>query len=498
MGIRKMVLSLGMPVEIAGTFSNGRSALENMAGLRPDIVITDVRMPVMNGLQLIEEAKALYPSVEFIILSGYSDFEYARTAMKFGISDYVLKPSTEEEFSQVLGNVCDRVLKNRYEFERKYIQNLLFSSMEPTSEKPASQKEYPYHYLALLCMGSFSIKSVDYIKPQLPCWNSYALEKLLNEEPGGNYRCFAFDAAVSNEKVILLSTLDTSVIHVQKIVNRLAANLGQGRMPLTIVLSDLFGDISQLRPIYHDCRICLGNEIVTGKSRVILREKEKPAEKYLAVSNSERQNIQALLHRDDLNGVVQEFLRLSSDWEKAGIPQNICEFSVKYIVSEIYCHNTGLQKQYLLEQLLSRVEVAISSAVYFEDFRSGIVKILNDLAKDSLNGKLNLKIHEVVDLLYDFIRNNYMQQISIEQFARQFGYNSTYISNTFTSVVGVSPYRLITSLRIEKSKELLASFDCPLKDIAEMVGYNDVSYFSRVFKEISGYSPKHFRNQQPH
>ena len=96
-GIIALIGNLGLSVEITGAAEDGMEALELMAATRPDVLITDIRMPGMSGLELIGKAKELYPGTEYVILSGYSEFEYAKQAMRYGVQDYILKPPRKEE-----------------------------------------------------------------------------------------------------------------------------------------------------------------------------------------------------------------------------------------------------------------------------------------------------------------------------------------------------------------------------------------------------------------
>lgn len=93
-------------LECVGLFQDGQSALDAIRQLHPDIVITDIRMPVLSGLELIEKTLESEPQVRFVVISGYRYFEYAQRAIKYGVQDYLLKPIDEEELNRVLGKIC--------------------------------------------------------------------------------------------------------------------------------------------------------------------------------------------------------------------------------------------------------------------------------------------------------------------------------------------------------------------------------------------------------
>ena len=492
-GIKAMIPDLNLPVQIVGACFNGKSALESLETLQPDIVLTDIKMPGMNGLELIQKSREVLPSIEYIILSGYSDFEYVRTAMQYGVNDYILKPFTDQEFREVMKKVCEKVENKKMYNYRRYIQDMLFGNYPEKHKRMEVFPEYRQHYLALLCLGAFSVRSVDFITPDYTVWNWSEIEKRINNKMGKSGQCCVLDAKVANEKIVFLSVTDESVMHVKRFVNETSDYAKQLDMPLTIALSRPFENLEQLNKIHYEARINLSNRIVPGKSSVIIPEDTAPIENYVAIKSQQRKDIQELLSNENLAGVIDHFLLLAEEWQKAKLPQVICEFSAKYLVSEIYNRYDCLQKLYLLEVLLAKVEQAVCTSTGFSDFKEGIVRIMRDIEEDIGRSKINLNVHEVVERIYRYICEHYTEAVSLEQLSKKFGYHVSYISNTFTGIKGISPMKLITNLRIAKAREMLTDSKWPLKEIAAMTGYNDVNYFSRIFKDVVGVSPKQYR-----
>ena len=492
-GIMAMIPDLNLPLQIVGACFNGKSAMESLETLKPDIVLTDIKMPGMNGLELIQKSREVMPSIEYIILSGYSDFEYVRTAMQYGVNDYILKPFTYQEFREVMKKVCEKVENKKMYNYRRYIQELLFNNHPEKNKEAEVPGKYRCHYLALLCLGAFSVRSVDFITPDYTVWNAPEIEKRINDKMGQSGQCCVLDARVTNEKIVFLSVTDESVMHVKRFVNEASNYAKELDMPLTIALSNPFEDIEQLNKIHHEARINLSNRIVLGKSSVIIPEDTAPIENYVAINSQQRKSIHELLGNENLAGVIDQFLLLAEEWKKARLPQVICEFSAKYLVSEIYNRYDFLQKLYFLEDLLSKVEQVVCSSAGFGDFKEGIAGLMRDIEEDVVRSKVNLNVHEVVERIYQYICQHYTEAVSFEQLSRKFGYHASYISNTFTGIKGISPMKLMTNLRIAKAREMLADSKWPLKEIAAMTGYNDVNYFSRIFKEVVGVSPKQYR-----
>lgn len=494
-GIVQLIRNLDLPLAIVSSCTNGEMALEQLEKVSVDLVITDIRMPVMSGLKLIEEGKKRYPDMEYVVLSGYSEFEYARTALRFGVGDYILKPPKQEEIYSVLKDLCGKIENKKQKRDYNVIENMIFSENWDPSSGVEERFKDKYCYLLFICAGPYSAWAESVIHPDGEIWDREHIEKQLGSKLSDNCIYYVFDAKLGNEKLIFLASAEEAIIPVRQLVNQLARYEKLLNLPISIVLSERFSDLREARNRYRKLRLSMSNSVIIGKSHMVMLDNQDPIETYVAIDNNERSNIQKFIKNDDFKSLIQAFHQLCQRWKKEKISQANCEFSVKYLISEIYRNYNELKKEYSIEELLHRVEEVIGSSVSFEQFNEGIVKIIEDINQKVRNLKTNLKIDDVVELFYELITANYAQDISVEQFARQFGYNPTYVANMFTSIKKISPGKLVIHYRMKKAKELLRDSDYLLKDIAAMIGYNDVSYFSRIFKEVTGESPKQFRDR---
>lgn len=247
--------------------------------------------------------------------------------------------------------------------------------------------------------------------------------------------------------------------------------------------------------VYGQLRRCLSIQALIGKSHASFLQEEAEDFTRLGIRNEEKTKLGMLLAKDNLAGVGALLRTLCAKWRQKRFPQVSCQFSVKYLITEIYRVYPELQKKYTMEELLYQIDAVIGASLWFEDFEGGIGGLLDQLHGDVRGGKTNKSIEDAVSLLEEYIRLHFSDNISIESFAGQFGYHPVYVPNQFTVRKKVSPNRLLTNLRMEKAKDYLTHSDYLLKDIAEMTGYKDISYFSRTFKENTGCSPKQFREK---
>lgn len=129
-GIAAQIKRMDLPISITGIYLNGAEALKDLSNSKPDLIITDVQMPVMTGLELISRLKEQQYPAEYLVLSGYAEFEYVQKALRLNVSNYLLKPLRFRELQESLSEVCSRILSRRHEQELLSLQNLFFPSQD--------------------------------------------------------------------------------------------------------------------------------------------------------------------------------------------------------------------------------------------------------------------------------------------------------------------------------------------------------------------------------
>lgn len=198
-GIIALIGNLGLSVEITGAAEDGMEALELMAATRPDVLITDIRMPGMSGLELIGKAKELYPGTEYVILSGYSEFEYAKQAMRYGVQDYILKPPRKEEVGSALEKIYTRVVNSKKAGKKQNVYDYLVNGVQ----KDAAQLETEgcCYYLILFCIGPFTNRTENLIQVGISGFSSKELQEQLCQGLGEGEECLVFDMKQQNEKL---------------------------------------------------------------------------------------------------------------------------------------------------------------------------------------------------------------------------------------------------------------------------------------------------------
>lgn len=493
-GISRLLTKLEGDYELVGEAENGQQGYELVCQLKPDIIITDIRMPVMDGLEMLEKiyAEALTPKA--IVLSAYSEFEYARQALKLGVTEYLLKPINVNDFSKALANARQQVQKERMRQPdemgslEQIIGGLLWGGLEPDASVQA-YVEQKYNIgantpLLQICvyMGSSYDQHLARARRQL--------ELLLSERKDIAWRLLE----VPYEKSIYIVIYGVVQIHsverwFQYEILSDRYNSG-GRAGVGCIQTRGIAGIKEgfatLGP-YMDWNIALGEDVVISYPKITQIQTvpctypvELENQLRVAVCTMDAAQVQKLIER-----FHQHFLG-----GKLYTPREIKESYVRFLwaVINIAKEVGGLDYRNLEQQKLLE---SIMDARTRRELRA---------AADGLVEKLQFKpesedevVHLTVKRAKSMIREFYQTGITLSEIADKLDITPEYLGTQFHKEVGVNFSTYIRDFRIGKAKELLIGTQLKLYEIAEQVGYTDPKYFSRVFKECTGQLPADYR-----
>ncbi len=469
--------------EVVGKASNGEEALERIAELRPHIVFTDISMPIMNGIELIKKIKQQYPHIFVVILSGYSDFQYAQQAIRYGAFSYLLKP-TEENFEEVLSDLKQALEVSKIQQKRKFIYS---HDYQITQEEPFKFQ------VALICIGNYiCIQNEEEIQKQykkevetIP-WN-IIMEELCSE----GREWFVADDQMINQKVVTVKMPFDVGFGSKKFHEQLLATIRKHTSyPVNIYTTRVLIEQEALWDEVKGLREYLRRTIVIGKSNLAYLDK-KETEKINTLdmiktkinmsvkTYSITKNVDELY--TDVKAVIK-YLRANQ------CPQRnvkiICVHMIKLLeLSDVK------QKPHLSEEreveVLKVLSVYTSEEVLFEKLLAFMKRIIfQDVGQDGYREE------DVVA----YVDENFLTIASVEEVADLFGYNYTYFSRMFKQKVGMSLNQYITAKKISMAKELMKNQpDLNIQEVSSLCGYADKRYFSRVFKSESGMSPSEYQ-----
>ena len=485
--------------EIKGEAANSDEALSKINTLKPDLVLMDIRMPGMEGLDVIKTAKLNGFKGKFIIISGFSDFSYAKEAIKLGVNTYITKPVDEDELlasiieiknslksesenKEVLSNYKNRarssilldILYNRLQdknfiysdigLDAKVYQVLVYENLYAGEEKTnytfadllkvTNQDNNSYELLSsdnmdiIILKGSFAM---DRFKNFLKHYDESAFEK-------GSLLDSIFVAY--GRPVLEPEKLHTSFEDVLRLLKRRFFCL-QGQHTLGFEelpdKTDFNNFLSKEKLSDYAKEI---TEYILTFNRKKVAETLYQLEQYLFNVDDSSKDIKLSLA--DMYFQIKEKLKIT-------YPDNQIPFPSNADVID-FCGNTNYLYE-MIEFLSAQAETVMNST--------------GSSSKESIFD----------DILY-YINHNYKTNLKLESIAPLFGYNSAYLGKIFSKNVGENFNSYVDHVRIEKSKELLSDNKLKVYEVAETVGYKNVDYFHKKFKKYEGLSPAEYRRAQ--
>jgi len=472
--------------EVADTACDGADAISKLSGGNIDIVITDIRMPQTDGLALSKYIYENYPETAVIILTGFAEFEYARTAIAYNVTQFLLKPTSKDEIVSAVKEAQQRIIKLRKNdsiakselafLKDQFLQELTYCAVTPETAQQ---------------LKKFQIDLTQYYIAAFQLDRSYAeisrLKELIIRQKTNSF-CFRYNN-------LILSIYFTDDIHtVIQNCNEIAAILKElYRLKVSIAISMLHHTAQEFQNAVFEAIHTLSLNFYS-ESCIAVFDKNSIQSEYVSSTEStltlfEFEN--ALLQRDFSNAssiVSALFIKLQTNFVDSGEVKNIC-CQIYYIVYRVIAkYHLNL----LSEEYIKKIK---QSADIFQ--LENIIEELLNHAKISFTGSAQ-KYSKYIQDSIEYIKEHLTENISLEAISAHAHVNSSYLSRTFKKECGYSITEYIVSLRIEKAKELLSNNNIRTYEVSEKVGIHDPSYFSVLFKKHTGLSPKEYRSQFIH
>jgi two-component system, response regulator YesN len=478
---------------ICGDAASGEEAIEKIKKYNPNLVLLDIRMPGMDGTELIEKVRGSGFSGDFIILSGYSDFKYAQTALHYGVSFYLTKPIDEDALEKAVLTVKEKILKTR---EKEKSRNQYLLKAKTTILRDLMLGAEPNNSINYLEMGLYApIYQVVIYEGYTPFFTTYSFADLLKVTNHGNN---SFEhITLDNQEIILLkgnhalNRFNTCLLHYE--------NGTQKGSPLDSIFLTYGRTVSNLFDIhlsYGDCRRLMGRRFFCFENQHVLSYEALPeissyqsivsVEKSQFYSNNLVNYIQAINKRmlSEILEALKNSLYQSGD-DVITIKRFLADIflqtkqAIMYKYSHIdipFAHNSVIieiiENKYYLYEIIQ----------YFTEQFEMIIRAIGNSSNEYI----------FEDILY-YIEHNYSAPLKLEAIASLFGYNSSYLGKLFTQKMNQSFNNYLDEVRIKNSVELLENTALKVYEIATKVGYSNVNYFHHKFKKLKGISPVEYR-----
>ncbi|WP_217593968.1 response regulator [Cohnella sp. GbtcB17] len=509
-GVVYLIRKFGLDLSIAEAES-GEEALAYMQAHAVDILLTDIRMHGMDGLQLARHARDLQPNVKIVILSAYGQFEYAQQAIDLKAVQYVLKPVEVESLVKALRQAVDLCTEERLELERQSklqqvyrrgIQSekstLLADLMGEGENGPLSGEDAHGELLQLnrLFAGPGVSEDRSYrflmLDTRLRFFDTVddGFEALLGERLNGE------GAVIVLNEYQALVLLEARAEETERSLERMCGDLarwfkGHYGKELSIVCSGPFHDFAQMRAEYRKLESMLESKFFYEEGFVLFADAALPQLQSSAFAERAIADISQCLSRKEWDVAQARFVHLFDDLKNSGHASVIY---VKYICSEIIRPLLQTKRKGDAGDFRDTLE-AIFRTTALKDLRQLMLDLFRECGARSEQAALPEANHKIVDEVIQIIEREYHTDLSVDTIAERVYLTPSYLSHLFAKQTGVSLIKYLTMHRLEKAKKLLQETNRKIVDIGAEVGYANYPYFCSLLKNYYGKTPTQIREE---
>ena len=526
--IKRMIPWEELGFELVGEAADGEMALPLLIRQKPDLLITDIKMPFMDGLTLAKLAKKELPELKIVILSGYDDFNYAKQAINIGVEDYLLKPITKNALIERLSEI-----RSRYEHEKT--QKEYYEKFQ--SEMQAYEKNSSRDFFEALVRGSmdmmevykkaeklgvdivaeayniliFTMNSEEDFSGQKEGYSEWEAETLemLEEFFSGHPSAMLFRSNIFSYGVLLKGQKESIKEITKECVGKIQGilNRKESKREWFLAVGQPVERLSQIKKSYHTASRAFSQRYLYGENILYYDEMEMMEHRSGQADTNDNAYLKkvdvnalnpAILQKFLSNGIQEEIENFVKDYFYA-IGQEPMEslvfrnyvilnvrFSVITFLKGLGCDTEGMEPENTEEILVESGKNIENAIAYAEKMISRAITI-----RDQNSGNKN---RSILKTAVDFIDEHYMDEdISLNTAANVANVSSNHFSALFSQNMGQTFIEYLTSLRMNKAKELLRCTGMRSSEIAGEIGYKDAHYFSYLFKKTQGMTPSDYR-----
>ena len=512
--LRTLITKKFSNIEIVGEAENGRQAIELNRKLLPDIIIMDIKMPGINGIDASVEIVGEFPNTNILILTAYNNFDYIKSALDIGVKGYILKPVKESEVVEKINKVLSQIEEqaNNYDFKelveskikeiKPFMENELvaaFITGNGDLEKVANyinflQEDIKAGYFMLISAGQNNSHEInDCIRNRIQKEKTYTivarhlplLKKCLFGKSLGNTIVIFIPAdeklaagKISTEAIMIAEDINRKL----KVIGDIDANIGIGKVYSEIKnFSKSYNEaVYALKKSYSEKKImhfenlCIDiNACDINSYPLDLENKLVDQLKSGNIGNAKNFTNEIIAYLidnfnkiDSLKGAIGEFISV--------LKRNVLKMGINLNNS----FGTGILSE--LSELSSTEEIEVWC-------KRNVYNIIEQVEKYA--GKNT----DAISRVFEFSNRNFNKDITLELVAAEVGLSSQYLSKVFKEKYGSNFIDYITKKRLQYAEELLKKGNFNIKEISKMSGYEDSNYFCKIFKKDTGLSPKQYR-----
>ncbi|MCY9660919.1 response regulator [Paenibacillus chondroitinus] len=509
-------------IEVVGEADDGDVGLEVIESLKPDIVLTDVRMPQMDGIRLSHAIKARFPLMKIVFVSGHDDADYLKSALKVNAVDYIFKPVDRLELAAVVERVVNEL--KEAEQERTYIVDM---QAKLTQSMPLLREKFLMSLIRDGIPHSGRIKDrLDFLGLVLPSdavyWTivvkiddsdqvvatrserdqqllAYSILNIIQEIIGKYMQGYVFENRNGEYVGILrMGEEDTQEEMLLGMAEDIRDSLLKWlKISVTIGVGERISELAALPQSYNRAQEAADHRWYLGKSRIIsIDHLEHDNESVYRFDAAQGERIISVVKSSDKTALHAElddvFIPLAQN-RRLGF-SNARNVSLQLILLT----SRLLQELNMLGPDMEKKERDLWERIFKQERMADLRQIVEEhllQVSESIEEKRKGKPKNVIERIHALIEQRYAENLQIGDIAKEVYLSSTYMCLLFKQETGETINEFLTKVRIEKAKELLSDPRNKFYEVCFMVGYSDPSYFSKLFKKYVGLTPSAYRDQ---
>lgn len=477
---------------------NGREALECIQCTPIDIMITDIQMPIMNGLQLIETMGIKIKEMKVIILSAYGYFEYAQKAISLGAADYMLKPVDETKVEQVLAGTENKIKAERAEnFDTQ--MNKLIHGLLNEHEVQRLEQRFP-------SIGNGVMIIIEFNPQGLPIWSTdrsharqdeikHAVKMDLHTVFSSFGQHAAFFVHGETDRIIsFVSSTDPAHVlsaeYMEKLNEFIQQTANKYGIELTIGVGSKCTNVwHEANQSYKHMQTVLKYKFFTGYGKVICDKQFMVITNKQPCMKPEPERLTEAILQSDKEQLKQAMNDMFETMLKDGYPE---PEQFIYSVANVIVNQAKINEK-KLNPLISNLTAELFQCKDVEGMKVIIYEKLCAMM-ENLSCKKNKRNETIIETCKKYIEEHFAEDLSLGSLAKEFHFNPSYFSNFFKNYTQINICDYILKTRMKRAEQLLRNSSCKVYEIAKMVGYQDVKYFIRLFKKEYGSAPDEYRH----
>ena len=505
-----------------GEASDGELAYPMIIKEKPDILITDIRMPFMDGLELCKLVKKELPNIKILILSGYDEFDYAKEAIRLGVTEYLLKPISSGKLLEALNGVSESIRREKEDKDlvRKYMEEMrentehekqkFFEQMIAGNLSMADALETGKKYEMNLSAGMYNLLLFRFTlgeenrkSGELLGEAEYAIDKLTERLE----YVFEFQRGVEGWAFLLMADNEEQM---SERVKELSKDLEEIMKNYSTIA--YFGGIGQpvarlreLEESFREAERALAARFTMELNRIISVEDIRMAQNVDTLDDieitsfGEIEKTRTMLEKFLNNGAEDEIDEFVDVYINELPEENLKSVLMRqyiimdaYIVMMSFCEKIeGIEGE--MQAQSEELKNSMKTSQTLEEIKNYIRMLLKKIigVRDTISGR---RYSDIIEIAKDQIRKTYMSdEISLNTIAAEVGMSPSYFSSIFSKEMGKTFVEYLTEIRMDRAKELLMCSSMKTSEIGYEVGYKDPHYFSYIFKKTQNCTPKEFR-----